>query len=182
MRSAQKGQALLEILVALAIGVILVTAFVSLGAVSVRNSRFAKDQVDATKLAQEGVEAVITIRDQNANNAIRVGAANYKWSDLYSLSMNCAQPFDTNCAATDFFLDLCPNLGPTPTTQRCLRNNPASWQVTLSGGTTTFLRKIRITDSGTNNIKNMTVYVWWIDANGTHKSTLTRKLYRDRLE
>lgn len=187
----ESGQALLEILVALAIGVVLITAFVSLGAVSVRNSRFSKDQVTATKLAQEGIEAVISIRDQNSFTAIANNGANDQWVELFPPStpdgtMVCGDAGNpsADCPATDFViqLSLC-NLSsqsnPTSTPQRCISKTTADEQKTVDN--TVFNRIIRITDSG-SNVKNVTVFVTWTDANGLHKSELSRKLYKDRLE
>ena len=179
----QRGQSLLEVIFALAIGIIIATAFVSLGAVSVRNSRVATDQVTATKFAQEGMEAVITIRDQNSQWAILNNGANNQWSKLQSF-LACAQPDNPaiNCDG-DFLLQettCTPESVGTPTPQRCITKSSGPW--TLASPNQQYSRKIRISDSGTTNVKNVTVFVWWTDSNGLHKSTLSRSFYKEKLQ
>lgn len=59
------GQSLLEVVVALGVTTLVLTALVSVVTVAVRNARFAKNQSLATKYAQEGIEAARTIRDRD---------------------------------------------------------------------------------------------------------------------
>lgn len=61
----EKGQTLMEVLVASAIGILVVTALVMATVFSLRNASFAKASAQATKLAQEGIEKVRSMRDQN---------------------------------------------------------------------------------------------------------------------
>ena len=203
-KSKVRGQALIEILVALAIVVIVATAFVTLAVSSLRNSAFSKNQAIATQLATEGIEAVITIRDQNTVGAIQNNSLNDQWSKLYQLgvvSPNCQGSTASDLTATcyDFYLvestsppgclSTPPAPTPTPARQRCLQRQPApysdpSWQVTSNNRF--FSRKIRITETGVageeTKIKNVTVFVWWTDSQGLHRSILTRKVHRDKLE
>lgn len=186
----QKGQALLEILIALVIGIIVATAFVTLGVVSVRNSRFSTNQTTATKLAQEGMEAIVTIRDQNTSGAVIGIGGNQRWADLYNPpSLTCSPPDDptVSCLLTDFILQEAPCTPgglPTPTPQRCIEKN-ASPPV-LNRPNDIFKRKIRITETGVageeTEIKNVTVFVYWTDPTGLHKSVLSRKINKQRLE
>lgn len=60
-----KGQTLLEVIVALSIGVLVVSALVFATIFSLRNASFAKNSAIATKLAQEGIEKIKTARDTN---------------------------------------------------------------------------------------------------------------------
>lgn len=176
-------------LVALAIGVIIASAFVSLGALSVRNSTFSSNQARATQLATEGIEAMISIRDQNTQGAIQGMGATDQWIKLYQSPSplgTCTQPGNLDAPdCTDFTLINCS----LPIAQRCIQKNAAtstdpSWR--LSGANAQFARKIRIIETGVaaeaTSIKNVTVFVWWTDASGRHESVLSRKLYRDRLE
>lgn len=186
----ESGQLLLEILLALMIGVIMATAFVTLGTFSVRNSRFSTNQSIATKLAQEGIEAVITIRDQNSPAALLNNAGNDQWTELFQVGIvsSCVDESDLTKDCYDFYLIDNTSCIPGLPSQRCLDRKAlpytdASWQVTGTNGV--FSRKIRITETGIageeTKIKNVTVFVWWIDSNGLHKSSLTRKISKNKL-
>lgn len=180
-RTQPEGQALLEVLVALAVGIVIVSAFVSLGAISVRNSTFSSNQARATQLAEEGVEAMISIRDQNTLGSITIDGTQRQWTDLFSGAvppMNCALAFQSTCSSTDFVLSPCVlNL----ISQQCIENT-STWQ--LAAPNNVFSRKIRITDPVPfiADIKDVTVYVWWTDSSGVHVSQLSRKLYRSSLQ
>jgi Tfp pilus assembly protein PilV len=63
----EKGQSLIEILVALAIVVIVILALVGVTTVSIRNATFAKNRALATKYAQEWMEETRKERDENIN-------------------------------------------------------------------------------------------------------------------
>lgn len=189
IQNSQSGQTLIELLAALAIGILLITGFVSLGVTALRNSTSSSDQVTATKYAQEGIEAMITIRDQNSPcNGATCAIQNFsvsQWQDLFTTSMTCTSPSDltTSCANDFVLLTSTCSLGNPLTAQRCIQRNASSyntssWQI----GSTKFYRKIRITDAlGVTNVKDVTVFVWWTDAIGLHKSVLSRKLSKDKL-
>jgi Tfp pilus assembly protein PilX len=61
--SQDKGQSLVEVIMALAVALLVVVALVRATVTSIRNARFAKDKALATKYAQEGIEAVRAYRD-----------------------------------------------------------------------------------------------------------------------
>ena len=65
----QNGQTLLEVIVVIAVGIIVVGALVFATISSLRNAATAKNQAQATKLAQEGLEKVRTSRDRNGQIA-----------------------------------------------------------------------------------------------------------------
>ena len=175
MNVKERGQALLEILVALAIGITITTAFVTLGAFSVRNSRFASNQVSATKLATEGIEVMLGIRDQDGPVLSYPGGI--KWSEIVDDSFGECALGPTDLCGGDFKLrkqDVqCLALW-------CLEKNPPI--ETIDFNNTQFSRKVRITDSETAGVKDVTVFVWWTDGNGFHKSEITRKLGREKLQ
>lgn len=52
----EAGQSLFELVIALIIGVLVVTAIVQLVTISIRNSTFAKNKAEATRLAQQALE------------------------------------------------------------------------------------------------------------------------------
>ena len=62
----EKGQSLLEVLVALAIVVIVILALVGVTTVSIRNATFAKNRALATKYAQEWMEEARKSRDEDS--------------------------------------------------------------------------------------------------------------------
>ncbi len=59
------GQSMFELIIALAIGIIIVTAVVVVASNSVRNSSFSKNNAAATRYAQEGMEWLRGQRDQS---------------------------------------------------------------------------------------------------------------------
>lgn len=187
---SESGQAILEVLLALAIGIIIATAFVSLGAVSVRNSTFSKDQVTATQLAQEGIEAMITIRDQDTPGAIQSMGAVDHWTALFNppSPINTCAPAGnlTTSGCSDFYLlEASCSIGTLPASQRCIKRRLISYTSSLwklTGNYDQFARIIRITDTAVTEVKDVTVFVWWTDVNGIHTSTLTRKLHKNKLE
>lgn len=59
------GQSLVEVMVAVAILVLVLTALVLGTTLAIRNANFAQNQARATKYTQEGIERVRAYRDQN---------------------------------------------------------------------------------------------------------------------
>ncbi|TSC89467.1 MAG: Uncharacterized protein G01um10145_624 [Microgenomates group bacterium Gr01-1014_5] len=55
-KNRSKGQSLFELIIAIGIGIIIVTAIVQLVTISVRNASFAKNKNEATRLAQQALE------------------------------------------------------------------------------------------------------------------------------
>lgn len=62
---SQSGQALLEIAITIGIAAIIIAALAITTIISLRNSQFAQNQVQATKLAQAGLETVRSIKNRN---------------------------------------------------------------------------------------------------------------------
>ncbi len=62
---SSRGQTLLELVIVMAVIVIIVAALVFATIFSIRNAQFSKNQAQATKLAQEGLERVRAGRDRN---------------------------------------------------------------------------------------------------------------------
>jgi len=60
-----KGQSLIEVVVAVGITTLLSVALLSVVSISIKNSRVAKDRTIAVELAQEGIELMRTYRDYN---------------------------------------------------------------------------------------------------------------------
>lgn len=169
--NSERGQLLIEVLVALALAIVVATAFVSLGAVAIKNSQASKNQANATQLAQEGIEKLIELRDASNGN------------DTWTTWFNAFASFPVNtqlCTSTnplaycayDYKIDLSPCGSPT-----------TCEPVSASGGTVTYQRKVRVVQMGQSaNLLDIMVFVYWTDASGTHSSQLERLIGRDKFQ
>lgn len=63
--SEEKGQSLVEMIVAIAVMMVVVVSLISVATTSLRNASFSRDQSLATKYAQDAIENVRAYRDQN---------------------------------------------------------------------------------------------------------------------
>lgn len=155
-----KGSTLIEVIIAATVGILVVTALTFATIFSLRNANFAKNSFQATKLAQEGVERVRTLRDRD-------GAVNYsgspgadKFSELWRIAFSCSQ--ESNCY---FYFNASSVL--TGGTSANLESVPPN-----------FKRQFQIEDvaGAGGNQKRVTVIVTWIDFSGSHESRLTTVL------
>ena len=71
------GVSLLEVIIAMAVAVVLISGFVFAVTASIRNSQFAKNQTLATKLSQEAMEKIRAYRDQQNTWAIFTAGCNH---------------------------------------------------------------------------------------------------------
>lgn len=181
MYNKQSGQSLLEVVVVIAVGIIVVSALVFATIASIRNAQFAKNQALATKLAQEGIEKIKTIRDLDVAGSVefayRNGSATIstvKFSDLWGLELNQS----CNTAATSevkipcYFTLVSAPLVQGSTKIMGTNNNADTFEVLNAG---MFRRQVQIKDehSSFTNEKNITVIVRWTDFSGNHESKLT---------
>src|SRR5687767_1622956 len=83
------GQTLVELLVVITIGIIVFGALTIATISSLRNAQSAKNQAQATKLAQEGLERIRADRDRDAGITVSGGSVT-SWSDpdLWSNRVN----------------------------------------------------------------------------------------------
>lgn len=65
MKKQERGQSLIEVLVALGVVVLVLLALISVTTASIRNATFAKNQSLATEHAQELIEEARDIRNSN---------------------------------------------------------------------------------------------------------------------
>lgn len=159
MRS-DKGQSLMELVVVIAVITIVVAALVFATIASLRNASFSQNQAQATKLAQEGLEKVRSLRDRDTTG---VG--------IWSSSTSCGSSVPSTCPATQ---SSCPS-GATNNCYFFFNNSGV-----LANGTWVnseaippgFRRQFFIEDQGSDQ-KKVTVVVTWIDFSGSHESRLT---------
>lgn len=90
--SEEKGQTLIEILVAMSAAIVILTAISVTISSSLNNANYSKNQTLATKYAQEGMEIVRQIRDSNY-----VVFANYNGTyclakGQYAFGGSCSSP------------------------------------------------------------------------------------------
>lgn len=171
---SSKGQTLMELVIVVAVIVIVVGALVFATIASLRNAQFAKNQAQATKLAQEGIERVRSIRDRNESIVttitlpLAIPQRNIdKFSELWTVKLSnqiCNTPS-----------------GDTPCYFRFTSTGTLS-QVTSADyeNVDVFKRQILIGDDTiTYDVeKTITVKVLWTDFAGEHESRLTTILRR----
>ena len=159
------GESLLEITISIGIALIIASGLVISTVNGLRNSQFSKNQIQATKFAQEGVDRVKAIRDRNC--PVIVGGTSYLWfNDAVT-----TQPLVWNVPASVISQDpLMPtNFQASLTTTTCeLRQDTAAETITNSS----FTRKILIFKNASTSSLQVTVDVAWNDASGAHSSKL----------
>lgn len=99
IKKQNSGQSLVEVVVAVGMMALLLTAVLSLISLSVKNSRVSKDRTMAVGLAQQGVELMRTYRDYlNWSDFLAKAGTNYdlpeNWTVTTGLSNGC--PTDNN--------------------------------------------------------------------------------------
>ena len=150
----EKGQSLVEVVVALSIAVLIVIAFTNATLVAVRDAQFAKNQNQATRIAQRSLELIRAVRDQD--NEVDSGTWNSLWG---SSSLNSGKCYILN--ETDATLTSATNC-----------NDTSDQQID-----SVFKRKIRLTNSPSTPGKiDVYVKVYWTDGRGTHASETTTLL------
>lgn len=172
-----KGQSMLELVIALGLLSVVVTILAAATVGGLKNSQFSKNQSQATKLAEEAIEKVRTIKERNSNVCGPGSTTN--WQGLYSIdpAVSCS-PVSADC---NFSL----KTSSDPLPGGCTATVPASadWLNNDLTGTvkdqikvdsTLFERQIRIKNSG--SVKEVTVLVFWTDISGTHNSKLVTVL------
>ncbi len=150
---SSKGQTLLEVIVASAVGVLVVSALTFAVIFSLRNANLAKNQAQATKLAQAGIERMRGLRDRNgAVDYIRAdGSHTSNFSELWTISFSCP----ANCY---FYFNASTLMGGTSTNSEPIAPN--------------FQRQFLIEDQAAEQ-KRITAKVKWSDFAGDHESKLT---------
>lgn len=168
------GQSLIEVIVAVTVGILVVTALTFATIFSLRNANFAKNSEQATKLAQEGIERVRSERDRgNSISGFSIGNDLIdSWrqdSKLWSDQIN------GNCGDTTLI----------PPTYCYFRFNGLNFQYLGTGsnipsnaedlGNGKFKRVVILSDDSSSYTtqKTATVIVRWTDAAGSHDSQLT---------
>lgn len=156
--STSWGQSLLEVIVVVAVTVIVVGALVFSTITGLRNAAFAKNQSQATKLAQEGLEKIRSLRDRDEQDKVYYDDTKQQadqFSDLWNIRLSCQS---NNC----YFIlvgDILRNV-----------NSFSNVEHVEKG----LGRRIEIEDiADGSKEKKITAIVSWTDFSGSHQSSLT---------
>lgn len=91
-----KGDTLIEVLVALGLITVVITALAGVVITSMGNTQFSKNQNTATQYAQEGMEIIRRIRDDNYVNFRNIASATYCFDEGVM-----ALPLPPNCTSAN---------------------------------------------------------------------------------
>lgn len=189
-RKRESGQSLMELVVVVAVIVVVVGALTFATIASLRNAQFSKNQAQATKLAQEGLERVRLSRDRNQPITHSGALGNVvSWNGNtqgqgkfwdYQINGNCGNVALAPPVYCFFNIDSSGKLSylaawgqnPASADQSALPSNaesipPFKRAVIVSDDSTTFQVQ-----------KKITVVVTWTDFSGYHESRLTTILRR----
>jgi prepilin-type N-terminal cleavage/methylation domain-containing protein len=165
----EHGFTLIETLVAIALLVIAIVAPMSLVAQSLTTAFYARDQVAAYSLAQEGIEAVRAVRDGNILANATTGASNDLLASIpinQDFTIDATQPGATGIASCG--IGTCPLLK--------VDGNGNLYGYTSGWADTKFRRTIRANYKGPGTINSgqdeirVTVTVTWETATGRTRS------------
>lgn len=168
---SEKGQTLLELVVVVSVCVLVVSALVFATIASLRNAQFAKNQAQATKLAQEGIERVRVGRDRNSAVTIP-GTSILSWNGdgLNAGTSLWENQITDNCGSSSLPTYCYLNVLPDGILNYAgvSKDIPANAEVISP----VFKRAVIIADDSSSS-KRVTVVVQWRDFSGSHESRLT---------
>jgi Tfp pilus assembly protein PilV len=158
----QKGQTILEIVISLSVLALVLGGLVVVIINSLKNSQFSKNQAQATKLAQEGLETIRSMKS-NENCYVVYGGTNYYWTTSPSTGKSSIW---SGTAGTV----LSPTSKYSLNLASCSLTAPTSPPQLISN---TFTRTINLDqDSGLTTRIKVTSAVSWNDISGSHQSKL----------
>lgn len=153
MSDNEQGQSLVEVLVVVVLAAMMIVSLIAIILASLKNAQFAQNQTQATKIAQDTVDKIRVIRDDNKSTAIINGVTSYCFTQL----------FDNNTCVGTCYYKLASNT--------TLVFQPSAVAEDLSGG---FSRLIQIHQlpSPSSDTANLIVTITWQDSSGAHSSDL----------
>lgn len=170
-----KGQSLMELVVGVSLITIVVGAVAVITTYGLRNSQFSKNQAQATKLAQENIEKVRTIKSSNYGICFIGLPACSSWEAVWTLGTESYSKFETDCAATGCKFSLLLSGCTIPgdgSPQVCLQQLSATANpVNLQEGFTYEILISNEPEVGASQ-KRVTSRVFWTDTTGDHSSDL----------
>lgn len=172
-----QGQGLMELVIGLGLISIVVGAIAIVTTDSLRNSQFSKNQLQATKIAQENLEKVRTIRNTNfgvCTSPQMPAATNCTpWDAVWGFPFFGTLPGCTSGTnGCTYILGTCTLAAPAPAPAFCLRHTPSTTRGAVSGYTGLTYQIIIEDEAGVANQKKVTSRVFWTDNTGEHSSDL----------
>lgn len=171
-----KGQTLMELIVVISVSIIVIGGLVFAIISSLRNAQFSKNQSQATKLAQEGIERVRTGRDRDRPISVfgvdTVSSWNGTepiWDYQISISGGCE---DSNLSGKCYFnVDSTGQLDGVGFASTSFPSGAEG----IPSDSPIFRRVVTLSDNSTTygSQKTVTVIVRWTDFSGAHESRLT---------
>lgn len=155
----QKGQSILEIIITLSVLSLVLGGLVIVVVNGLKNSQFSKNQSIATKLAEEGLDTVRSMKSKE-QCSVMFGATAYYWINKPSAQLIWSQAqFSAPLAPTTYNLD--------PTSCNLNISTPE-----LIPNNSNFKRQITLEKDGSSNRLKVTSIVSWNDISGPHQSKL----------
>ncbi len=152
----KNGYSLVEALVAIAVLLLALVGPITIASKGIQSSYYAKEQATAVFLAQEGIEAFISMRNDAAIAAVADGDLSKSWDWVSSVDASC---FSSNGCNVDFSSN-----NPLSTIQSCVNEEDcrlhydpsdirAKYSLSSAGGSPSpYIRKIFLTyDSAPGN-------------------------------
>lgn len=162
----EKGQSLIEVLVVGVVSAIMILALIVIILNSLKNAQFAQNQTQATKLAQDTIDKIRILRDNNANSTlIPTSGPAVCFKELWNNTPNT----DYSCGGSNPTINFCYYKLTSNTTMTFVGivNNSGVID-TLSNG---FTRQIKVSQPSPGEA-NVTVIINWNDSSGAHSSDL----------
>lgn len=172
----KKGFTLVETMVAISILMLGILGPLSIASSGLRNSLFAKDQVTAYYLAQEGIEYVRYVRDANYLDSKKPWLSGLdKCTDSFGCAVDTEAWFTTNTeVTTKCTSSYC---GDDGLLYKIASNQHYTHQ-SSSGNTATPFTRIIIVEKNTNNKEiKVTSTVTWQTGAGQKSFTLTENVF-----
>lgn len=175
---SEKGQSLMEVIVAATVGILVASTLTFATIFSLRNANFAKNSAQATKLAQEGIEMMRSLRDRDTTISTDIvyplasPARNIdKFSELFSVNLSHEKCNTVSGDAPCYFkLNI-------DTQKNVILVKGKSDEYEQVGS---FQRQVAIGDQispdTTDAQKIVTVTIIWNDPAGSHESKLSTVL------
>ncbi len=177
-----KGQSLLELTIMLGVALVIVAGVTFATLNGLKNSQFSQNQVQATKFAQEGIDAVRVIRDRDYAICTQTDTTlPTRWSEVwaagygangYSFGAVVASPSCISQNKCNFVLQS----NSTPYCSLSVGNQPFWLRLRATPEILgIFQRQIYLEDDAASR-KKVTAKVSWSDSTGTHQSVLVSTL------
>lgn len=178
MQNDQNNWSFVEIFFVFLIVIIIIANFLFLLMISEKNNTVSYNHFRATQLVQERMKFMVDMKEKNMEKLLVINGNFYNWSQLFDGLITfppCNNSLDPDNDCGDFILTQCPSGSNIPEKQ-CFVNNPnpsntSFWKI--QGDAAPFSQKIRISEAG-ENTRKITVFIWWTDKLGPHKSLISR--------